>query len=278
MDVGPSNTKSFLMIKSRINGRRLAVGLVLLAGAGLPACSSAPKPIIPAPQMIGTHFATRAQLEAVGDSLRAEIEAYGRGSPTAAAAEASLVRLEQRLETGDFHPGDVVLLTVQEDQRWSDTFTVRPNQTIELIDIPGISLYGALYSEGPERVRLALSEYLRDPEIQMETTKRVAMLGGVGSPGFYYISGPELVSQAIMMAGGPGPNARMDKVELRRGEDAIARLPSDVVQSMTLDELGVQSGDEIFVPTLEQANLFLRNVALVLGIAAGTVGLILLIF
>jgi protein involved in polysaccharide export with SLBB domain len=265
------------MTWSRINGCRLAVILMLLAGAGLPACS-APKPIIPAPQMIGKHYATRAQLEAVGDSLRAAIEAYGRGSPTATAAEASLVRLETRLETGDFHGGDVVLLTVEEDQRWTDTFTVRPNQTIELQDVPAISLYGALYSEGPDRVRLALSEYLRDPEIQMETTKRVAILGGVGAPGFYYISGPELISQAIMIAGGPGQNARMDKVELRRGEEAIARLPSDVVQSMTLDELGVQSGDEIFVPTLEQANLFLRNVALVLGIAGGIVAFIYLIF
>ncbi len=266
------------MIWSRINGCPPAIVLMLLAGAGLPACSSAPKPIIPDPQMIGTHYATRAQLEATGDSLRATIEAYGRGSPTAASAEASLVKLETRLEAGDFHVGDVVLLTVQEDQRWTDTFTVRPNQTIELPDIPAISLYGALYSEGPDRVRAALSEYLRDPEIQMETTKRVAMLGGVGSPGFYYISGPELLSQAIMLAGGPGQNARMDKVELRRGEEAIARLPSDIVQSMTLDELGVQSGDEIFVPTLEQANLFLRNIALVIGIAASMVALVVLIF
>ncbi len=266
------------MIGSRFTGFRLAVILVSLAGTGLPACSSAPKPIIPAPQMIGKHYATRAQLEATGDSLRATIEAYGSGSPTAASAEASLITLEERLEVGDFHRGDVVLLTVEEDARWTDTFTVRPNQTIELTDIPAISLYGALYSEGPDRVRAALSEYLRDPEIQMETTKRVAMLGGVGSPGFYYISGPELISAAIMSAGGPGENARMDKVELRRAEEAIARLPSDIVQSMTLDELGVQSGDEIFVPTLEQANLFLRNVALVLGIVAGTIGIILLVF
>lgn len=265
-------------IWSRINGCRPGVILVLLAGAGLPACSSAPKPIIPAPQMIGQHYATREQLEATADSLRATIDAYGKGSPTAAAAESSLVRLQERLETGDFQRGDVVLLTVFEDQRWSDTFTVRPNQTIELPDIPPISLYGALYSEGPDRVRNALSEYLRDPEIEMESTKRVAILGGVSEPGFYYISGPELISAAIMSAGGPESNSRMDKVELRRGEEALARLPSDIVQSMTLDELGVQSGDEIFVPTLEQANLFLRNVALVLGIAAGTVGLILLVF
>jgi protein involved in polysaccharide export with SLBB domain len=265
------------MISSRIKDMRYLAILVSLAGAGLPACS-APKPIIPAPQMIGQHYASRAQLRATGDSLRATIEAYGRGSPAATQAEASLVTLEQRLESGDFHRGDVVLLTVREDERWSDTFTVRPNQTIELPDIPAISLYGALYSEGPERVRAALSEYLRDPEIQMETTKRVAILGGVGAPGYYYIAGPELLSAAIMSAGGPGQNARMDKVELKRQEQAIARLPSDIVQSMTLDELGVLSGDEIFVPTLEQSNLFLRNIALVLGIAAGTIGLITLIF
>ena len=69
------------MIGSRINGCRLAVILMLLAGAGLPACSSAPKPIIPAPQMIGKHYATRAQLAAVGDSLRATIDAYGALDP-----------------------------------------------------------------------------------------------------------------------------------------------------------------------------------------------------
>jgi protein involved in polysaccharide export with SLBB domain len=265
------------MTWTAMKGSRFVLAALLFGAGVLPACS-APKPIIPAPQMVGTHYSSRQQLEAIADSLRATIATFGKGSPAATAAEASLLTLQERLENGDFHGGDVVFLIVPEDQRWSDTFTVRPNQTIELPDIEPISLFGALYSEGPDRVREALSVYLRDPQITMETTKRVAILGGVAAPGFYYISGPELVSAAIMSAGGPMENARMDKVELRRREEAIARLPSDIVQSMTLDDLGVQSGDEIFVPTLEQANLFLRNVGLIIGIAASAVAFVYLVF
>ena len=252
--------------------------LVLAIGAvSVPGCSPPPPPNILPPPAVGGHNATRPQLEHVADSLRAFIAASA-GMPIADTAKNQLETVEERLEMGDFRRGDVVLLTVEDEPRWTDTFTVRPNQTIELPDIDPVSLQGALYSEGADRIREYLSEYIRDPRIIMETTKRVAVLGDVGRPGFYDVPGPELLSAAIMDAGGPGQNARMDKVELRRGGQAIARLPSDYVQSLTLDELGVESGDEIFVPSLEQSNLFLRNVALVLGVVASAVALIAFVF
>ncbi len=64
---------------------RMALAFPLIGLAGLAGCSSAPKPFIPVPQMIGTHYSTRAQLEATADSLRSIIAAAGvsddAGSP-----------------------------------------------------------------------------------------------------------------------------------------------------------------------------------------------------
>ncbi len=222
--------------------------------------------------MVGPHDASREQLEALRDSLLADIASWG-GAAYDSAGAFRLEVVERRLREGDFDVGDVVDLVTSEE-KWTGQFTVQLDRTLDLPDIPPVSLYGALYSEGEDVVRSDLSRYLRDPQVRMRTTKRIAILGDVGAPGFYDVQGSMLVSQVLMLAGGVGATARLNRMELQRGGQKLATVDQEAAQLMTLDDLGVISGDHFFLPSAEATNVVLRNVLLVLGAVTSLVFII----
>ncbi len=222
--------------------------------------------------MVGPHDASRQQLEALRDSLLADIASWG-GAAYDSAGAFRLGVVERRLREGDFDVGDVVDLVTSEE-KWTGQFTVQPDRTLDLPDIPPISLYGVLYSEGEEALRSDLSRYLRDPQVRMRTTKRIAVLGEVGAPGFYDVEGSMLVSQALMLAGGVASTARVNKMQLQRGGKKLFTVDQEAAQLMTLDDLGVQSGDHFFLPSATGTNIVLRNILMVSGMITGLLFLI----
>lgn len=210
----------------------LALGALVGAAAALSA------------QMYGPRMATRAELEAAVDSLE-----HLQATASVRELNQEIVAIRDRLEHGDIRPGDVVTLSVSGEEKWTGEFTVTPRQTLELEDIDPIPLTGVLYAEAEETVARALSRYLREPRVRLDVLKRIAVLGQVGSPGFYNVKGSALVSDVIMMAGGPGGNAKVEKLQIRRDGDRIPESEARVAfQSRSLDQLGVVSGDELFVP------------------------------
>jgi protein involved in polysaccharide export with SLBB domain len=163
-------------------------------------------------------------------------------------ATASIAAISRRLREGDVWPGDIVDLRVLGEDRWTMNYTVTPMRTISLEAIDPIDVSGVLHSELEERIATSLGRYLREPRIEVDVLKRVGVLGNVGNPGFYTTQGNALVSDVIMLAGGPGANANVDKIEFRRLGEPLDIGPQVVWQSMSLDELGIQSGDEVYVP------------------------------
>lgn len=189
----------------------------------------------------------RATLRQRLDSLEARREATEDGAERERIAE-EIDALRHRLMMGDFAPGQTVRLEVSEMQRWSGEFTVGPDRTLELPGIEPISLKGALRPEAPERVAEALGDYIRDPEVEVESTRRIAVLGAVTNPGFYHFSGEVTVSEAIMTAGGPTQEAVMEDFTLERDGSPITDGSAFRMQGRTLEELGLRSGDVVKVP------------------------------
>jgi protein involved in polysaccharide export with SLBB domain len=212
--------------------------LVLLVGAGLKLQA----------QMVGPRMASRADLNTMLDSLQT-VAINERDEDGRRALQNQISGLAYRLQQGDIWPGDIIDLSVSGEAKWVGQFTVAPGRRLELEDVDPLSLEGVLYSEAEESITLQLARYLREPRVRVDVLKRIGVLGSVGSPGFYDVPGSSLVSDVIMLAGGPAGSANVDKVEFRRLGTRIAESrPRVVWQTLSLDQLGVNSGDEMYVP------------------------------
>lgn len=204
-------------------------------------------------------FETRAQLEAqvkVADAKANKSEAY-------------LIRY--RLEHGDFQEGDKIAVFVQGTAGLNDTLIVKAGKRLELPQMADLPLDGVLRSELLPRLTAHIGKYLRDPVVRATPLVRVGILGQVGRPGFYYVSANIPLSDVLMVAGGPGGEADLDKVTLRRGSDVIVDESNTRValtEGISLDMLHMRAGDEIEVGKQRHINwqVILPTVTGVLGL------------
>lgn len=191
--------------------------------------------------------ATRAELESRLDRLD-ELVTQGATGSEARDARQRMEVIRRRLEEGDFQPGDVVRLTVRSDTSLTGTFQVSAQRSLELPTIPDVSLTGVLYSEVDSVVRGHLGEFIRDPEVRVQVTRRIAILGAVQEPGFYDLAPSTTLSDALMAAGGPTGNAKLEDIRLRRNGKNVLEGRDPSLQRMTLADLGPSQDDQLVVP------------------------------
>ena len=203
-------------------------------------------------------FASRSELEA--NAATAESASLAATSePLRESKRAIAWTLRERLRTGDFHPGDRIALIVEGHTTMSDTLTVRTGRTLLLPDLPPIELQGVLRAELHAHLTREIGKYIRDPKIRAVPLMRVAILGKVGRPGFYGLPADALLSDAIMVAGGPAADADLAKSLVRRGTERLLAhrdVSTALSDGMTLDQLDVRAGDEIIVGEKKKINVF----------------------
>jgi protein involved in polysaccharide export with SLBB domain len=240
-----------------------------LAALHAPAGAQAPRP--------GTAAVTRPELNAL--LARNEAAAASAGSRAARArAQTDARMLRTRLEQGDFQTGDRVLLTVEGHTELTDTFTVSDGPSLLLPVIGAVPLAGVLRSELPAHLRGHLGRFIRDPALHARSTVRIAVLGEVGAPGYYVVSSEALVSDALMVAGGPTGKARVDGMRIERGDERVLDgddLQQAISEGRTFDALSLRAGDRIVVPgrstgTLAEAG---RVIVWVIPAAVALIGL-----
>jgi protein involved in polysaccharide export with SLBB domain len=202
---------------------------------------------------------------------RAELEAtLARQEAVGARNEAAAIR--QRLDEGDLRVGDRVLLYVEGQPQLSDTFNVVAGRKLILPDIGEVALAGVLRAELQDHLTAEVGRYLRSPLLRARSLIRLEVMGAVGRPGFYAVPADVLISDALMIAGGPAGNARMERIKIQRGRDVLwdgDRLRAAVVEGRTLDQLGVRAGDAILVPERKPSLATFRDVLMIAsGIAS----------
>jgi protein involved in polysaccharide export with SLBB domain len=209
-------------------------------------------------------------------ATRSELEALLAGKEGAVSDDLAR-QLKDRLEKGDLQPGDRVALRVVGEQTLTDTFAVTPERTLELPNMAPVPVNGVLRSELRPYLTKQLGKYIRNPDVQAAALVRVSVIGAVGKPGFYNLPADLLASDAIMAAGGPGGKADMNRTTIRRGAEEIVdeeQLASAVQSGESLDQLNVQSGDEIIVGERgEGARGVLRTMGMISGAIFGIVAI-----
>jgi hypothetical protein len=209
------------------------------------------------PSSVARSFETRAELEAQARSA----EEQKRTS------EAWLLR--QRLSKGDFQEGDRILLVFQRIAARPDTMMVRAGRVLSFPQMGEVSLEGVLRSELSQKLIEHLKRYLKEPTLVATPLVRLAVLGTVNRPGYYYVSADVILSDVIMLAGGPAGNADLKNVQIKRAGDVIwgpEETQTALAEGLSLDRLHLRAGDEIDVAERRQKTSWLTMVSAVSGI------------
>ena len=166
-------------------------------------------------------------------------------------AQDAIDYIQFRLEHGDFQPGDQILFYVEGEEAFPDTLVVEGGPSVLIPNVGSISLDGVLRSELQEHLAGELARYIRNPTVRVRPTIRITMSGLVSQPGFYTFAADLPIGEAIMRAGGPAGDARMDAIKVKRegmvlyGGDQVTDA---IAAGRTFDQLGFRPGDEIDVP------------------------------
>ena len=188
---------------------------------------------------------------------RASLESEARTAESQhRTSEAWLLRT--RLQKGDFQDGDRIVVMLQGNPQMMDTVVVRAGRMLPLPRMADLPLEGVLRSELTSKLTSHLAKYLRDSTVRATPLVRLAVLGQVGRPGYYYTAADVLLSDVIMKAGGPSPNADLNNMVIRRSGDVIwdaQATRTAVSDGLSLDRLHLRAGDELLLNEEQHRNL-----------------------
>ncbi len=204
----------------------------------------------------GAQRATRAELAARVAQLEQRIALNERGlDRTRVLTEISATK--QRLQDGDFRVGDQFVVTIRTSDVKADTASVRDSLLVAIYNLPDVSLRGVLRSELNERLSAHVARFLRDASVRTNVLTRVSMVGAVARPGFYLASPDKPMSDLLMLAGGPAVDAKLDELEVSRGGRKVLAAKDSkraIKEGRTLEQVDIQSGDEVRVPQRRRVN------------------------
>lgn len=202
--------------------------------------------------------ASRADLSSRGQAIERELAAGNLKDKDRSRLQASAAAVKARLSQGDFHPGDRFLITIMQDgASRADTATVRDSLLVSLVGLPDVSLQGTLRSELNERLSTHVARFLRNSAVRTIVFTRISILGGVMRPGFYVVPPDQPIGDLLMIAGGAGPDARLNDLQVNRGSSTLISVKDArkaLKDGSTLEQLDVQSGDEITIPVKRRYN------------------------
>ncbi len=176
-----------------------------------------------------------------------------------------------RVPQGDFELGDQILLEVEGDSQFTHVFSVGVGPALTLPVIGAIPLSGVRRVDVEAYLGQQLARYMKNPMVHAKVLVRLGVLGEVEHPGYYAVAAGAVVSDALMAAGGPTKDAKFTAARIERGgkglyegnafQDAFAR-------GMTVEGLGLRTGDRIIVPRRTDAEAKWRIIGIIVGIPA----------
>ena len=154
-------------------------------------------------------------------------------------------------------PGDVLIVSVWKETDLQQDVLVRPDGGLSFPLVGDIVARGRTVAELTEEVESRIEKYIPDPVVTVSVRQiqgnAIYVIGQVNRPGQYVMNRYVDVVQALSMAGGTTPFAKLNSVRiLRRTEGKQSAIPfryGDVEDGENLEQnIILQPGDVIVVP------------------------------
>ena len=120
------------------------------------------------------------------------------------------------------------------------------------LQLPFLGLLNTTNLEFPQIKKTIMQRYdslYRDPELTVQPLFRINILGEVRTPGYYYVTDVEKMTGILALAGGVTGSAATDEIYIIRDDEEINLNVSEIVEKgNTAADLGLRSGDRIFIP------------------------------
>jgi polysaccharide export outer membrane protein len=179
-----------------------------------------------------------------------------------------------------FQPGDAVRIQIWElyqDERrninLSADYPINPEGFIIMPLVGEVRVKGLTIFELMQSLEERYAAYLMNPYIYVRPLVRITMQGAFNQPGAYRIDPQSSLWDLVAQAGGPTARCDLKRISVERGGKVVIRdLLSSFEKGYSLEEIGIESGDQIRAPARFLINLpFFMNII-------GSVGTLLLLY
>lgn len=172
-----------------------------------------------------------------------------------------------------FQPGDAVQISVWElsegdkqNESLSNVYPILQDGTIIMPLVGPFTVKGLTVYELNQQLEEKLKAYLRSPYVMVHPLIRVTMQGAFNRPGSYRVDPSQSLWDLVSAAGGPRGDCDLRKMWVERGGKVVNKdLLRSFEKGYSLEEVGIETGDQIIAPQRSQLQL---------GIIIGIVNLV----
>ncbi len=158
-------------------------------------------------------------------------------------------------DTGSYdsplRPGDALRVSVWPEADLGGQFPVEVDGNVYLPFLGAVRVTGVPGDELRRNIREGFQAAQRNAVVTVTPLYRIGVTGSVRAPGAYLVPPSDGFFNVIATAGGFDMRAKEDQVSVVRGGQVIRLNAEDAIKSgntLPLDALSLQSGDQIIVP------------------------------
>ena len=146
-------------------------------------------------------------------------------------------------------PGDGIKLIIYHiSDSISGDYYIQEDGSISLPFLGKIKAADRNIDSLKSEINLKYNNLYKNPELTIMPIIRINVFGEVRNPGFYYVTGIDKLSDILAKAGGTTTDADLGDINITRKDKKIEINGEKAIQNGSkLDDIGLQSGDQIFV-------------------------------
>jgi len=162
-----------------------------------------------------------------------------------------------------FQPGDAVRINIWElykgkrqNRDISGDYTIKPDGNIVMPLIGEIRIKGLTVYELEQTLIDKYTPHLNNPYVSVRPLIRLTLQGAFNRPGAYRVDPSSSLWDVVALAGGPTSNCNLEGLRAERGgKVVIKKLLESFEEGISLEEVGIESGDQIIAPRKNELNM-----------------------